>query len=150
VPSLGWLVGDEGSGNHMGKALLRAYVYRELPSDLEGAFEKTYPEGIDSIKNKIYDLEANAYLASFTKFMGDNIEHPVIRDLVETSLSEFLDRHVAKYKGYKKVPIHFVGSIAHHFSSVLLDCMKKREMIPGVILRKPIFSLADYHALGND
>ena len=43
VPSLGWLLGDEGSGTHLGKALLRAWFYRELPTDLQLAFNTTYP-----------------------------------------------------------------------------------------------------------
>ena len=35
VTNLGYFVGDEGSGAHLGKALIRAYFYRELPPDLE-------------------------------------------------------------------------------------------------------------------
>lgn len=146
VPSLGWLLGDEGSGTHLGKALLRAKFYRELPADLDAAFDTAHPEGMDAIKDRVYEKGANAYLATFTRFLGDNLQHVFVRNLVAGCLGEFLDRQVAKYSGYQQVPVHFVGSIAHHFQDILLECMEERRLIPGVIIRKPIFPLADYHS----
>ena len=145
VTSLGWLLGDEGSGTHLGKALLRAWFYRELPADLNAAFNEAYPEGPDAIKDRVYEKGANAYLASFTRFLGDHLQHPYIQRLVADSLGEFLDRHVCKYSGYQHVPIHFVGSIAHHFQQVLEKCMEERKLQLGVIIRKPIYPLAEFH-----
>lgn len=145
VPSLGWLLGDEGSGTHLGKALLRAWYYRELPTDLNTAFAAAYPEGPDAIKDRVYEKGANAYLATFTRFLGDNLNHPYVKNLVAASLGEFLDRHVCKYSGYQHVPVHFVGSIAHHFQEVLVKCMDDRRLKPGTVVRKPIYPLSDYH-----
>lgn len=145
VTSLGWLLGDEGSGTHLGKALLRAWFYRELPADLNAAFNTAYPEGPDAIKDRVYEKGANAYLASFTRFLGDHLQHPYIQKLVADSLGEFLDRHVCKYSGYQHVPVHFVGSIAHHFQQVLEKCMDERKLQLGVVIRKPIYPLAEFH-----
>ncbi|TNE48357.1 MAG: hypothetical protein EP344_19000 [Bacteroidetes bacterium] len=147
VISLGWLLGDEGSGTHLGKALLRAWFYRELPEDLKAAFEQAYPEGKDYIKDQVYEkgLNANAYIATFTRFLGDHMAHPYTRQLIADSLGDFLDRHVCKYQGHQQVPVHFVGSIAHHFEEILLECMEDRHLRPGVILRKPIHALAEFH-----
>jgi hypothetical protein len=145
VPSLGWLLGDEGSGTHLGKALLRAWFYRELPADLQAAFQTAYPEGQDAIKDRIYDKGANAYLATFTRFLGDNLQHPFVQKIVSESLGEFLDRQVCKYNGYQHVPIHFVGSIAYHFQEILEKCLDERKLKLGTIVRKPIYPLADFH-----
>jgi glucosamine kinase len=145
VESLGWLLGDEGSGNHLGKALLRAWFYRELPVDLDKAFRLAYPEGGDAIKDKIYEKGANAYIASFTTFLTDHLKHPYIQKLIAASLGEFLDRTVCKYPGHQQVPINFVGSIAHHFEAILKKCMAERNLEMGVIIRKPIYPLAEYH-----
>lgn len=150
VPSLGWLLGDEGSGTHLGKALLRAKFYRELPADLNAAFDEAYPEGMDAIKDRIYEKGANAYLATFTRFLGDNLQHPFVREMVSNCLGEFLDRQVCKYNGYQYVPVHFVGSIAHHFQDVLSKCMDERKLKLGSIIRKPIYQLADYHMHPTD
>lgn len=145
VPSLGWLLGDEGSGTHLGKALLRAWFYRELPADLSNAFATAYPEGPDAIKDRVYEKGANSYLASFTKFLGDHIQHPFVQKLVADSLGEFLDRQACKYPGYQQVPVHFVGSIAHHFQDILKKSMDERRLQCGNIIRKPIYPLADFH-----
>ncbi|MBK8554934.1 MAG: hypothetical protein IPL65_03785 [Lewinellaceae bacterium] len=142
---MGWLLGDEGSGTHLGKALLRAWMYRELPTDLKTAFEAQHPEGPTAIKDRVYEPSANAYLASFTKFLGENVRHPFVKQLVAKCLAEFLDRHVCKYQGYQQVPIHFVGSIAHHFNDILKEVMDERRLTMGTIVRKPIYPLADYH-----
>ena len=150
VPSLGWLLGDEGSGTHLGKALLRAWFYRELPTDLQTAFNAEYPEGQDVIKDKIYDKGANAYLATFTRFLGDNLQHPFVQNMVASCLGEFLDRHVCKYNGYQHVPIHFVGSIAYHFQDVLVKCLEERKLKLGTVVRKPIYPLADFHRHDTD
>lgn len=145
VPSLGWLLGDEGSGTYLGKALLRAVFYRELTPDLSKLFHEAHPEGLTAIKDRVYEKGANAYLATFTRFMGENLQHPVIKNMVAQGLGDFLDRHVMKYQGFQHVPVHFVGSIAHHFQEVLLKCMEDRKLKPGNIIRKPIYTLADYH-----
>ena len=150
VPSLGWLLGDEGSGTHLGKALLRAKFYRELPTDLNSAFDVAYPEGTDAIKDRVYEKGANAYLATFTQFLGDHLKHPFVQDLVATSLGEFLDRQAGKYSGVQHVPVHFVGSIAHHFQDVLVRCMEERKLKLGIVIRKPIYPLADFHKVEGE
>lgn len=145
VPSLGWLLGDEGSGTHLGKALLRAWFYRELPADLEAAFRQAHTEGPNAIKDRIYEKGGNTYLATFTRFLGDNLYHPFIKKLAAECLGEFLDRHVCKYQGHQHVPVHFVGSIAHHFQEVLEKVMEERKLQLGRIVRKPIYPLAEFH-----
>jgi hypothetical protein len=145
VPSLGWLLGDEGSGTHLGKALLRAWYYRSLPTDLKVAFETAHPEGPSVIKNKVYGKDANSYLASFTRFLGEHKQHPFVEDLVEKSFGAFIDAHVIKYQGCHSVPIHFVGSIAFHFQEVLNRALKARNLTLGTIIRKPVYPLADFH-----
>jgi hypothetical protein len=150
VPSLGWLLGDEGSGTHLGKYLLRAWFYRELPADLDAEFKKDHPEGANAIKDHVYEKGANAYLATFTRFLGEHVHHPFIQNLVSECLGQFLDRHVSKYQGYQHVPVHFVGSIAHHFQEILSRCMDERRMELGRIVRKPIYPLAEFHTGTTD
>ena len=150
VPSLGWLLGDEGSGTHLGKALLRAWFYRELPTDLNKAFNEAHPEGEHAIKDRAYEKGANSYLATFTTFLGQHIDHPYTKSLVAASLGEFLDRHVLKYSGAQSVPVHFVGSIAYHFQEILQKCMDERKLKLGNVVRKPIYPLAEFHTKNLD
>ncbi len=148
VPSLGYLLGDEGSGTHLGKALLRAYFYRELPPEIEKAFDEAYPEGGHAIKDRVYEMVGtNVYLAGFSKFLAEHKTHYSIQQIVAKCFAEFLDTQVRKYEDHQKLPINFVGSIAHHYEEILHNELEKRGMKLGRIIRKPIYSLGEFHLL---
>jgi N-acetylglucosamine kinase-like BadF-type ATPase len=146
VTNLGYLLGDEGSGTHMGKRIIRAYFYREMPADLMRDMQEQFPGGKTDILDKIYESgKPNVVLASFASWIGERIEHPFIQKLVKTSFGEFLDRHVLKYEGHQHLPIHFVGSLAYHFREQLLECCQARNLQPGRIIPKPVDELVAYH-----
>ncbi len=146
VTNLGYLLGDEGSGTHLAKKLIRAYYYRELPAHLEQKFNETYDIGKRELLNKLYDGErANVYLASYAKFLSDHKDDLYIQQVVHRSFGEFIDRHVTKYEGYQQLPIHFVGSIAYYFSFILEALLSERNLILGLIIKRPIENLVNYH-----
>lgn len=146
VTNLGFLLGDEGSGAHIGKAFLRAYFYRELDDELMAAFEDYNAIDRQSVLDTIYESEVpNTYLASFTRFMGEYKQHPLIQRIIFDSFGEFLDRHVRKYRGHLELPVNFIGSIAFHFRDILLAALHERDMHAGNFIPKPIDALADYH-----
>lgn len=146
VTNLGFLLGDEGSGSHIGKTFLRAFFYRELDKELEEAFEAY--TGIDraTVIDNVYESDVpNTYLASFTRFMNEHIDHPIIQSIVLRCFRDFLDSHVRKYKGHLGLPVHFIGSIAFHFKKLLLAALHERDMQAGNFVQKPIEALANFH-----
>ncbi|MCB0558471.1 MAG: hypothetical protein H6573_17850 [Lewinellaceae bacterium] len=146
VTNLGYLLGDEGSGTHLGKSLIRAYFYRELPQALTNELDKAYPGGKQAMLDKIYGKGTpNVYLASFTKFMSHNIEHPFIQRLLYNSFAEFIDRHARKYHNHLSLPIHFIGSVAYYFQDVIRAVLEERAMTPGRFIQKPIDNLVSFH-----
>ena len=146
VTNLGYMLGDEGSGSHLGKAFLRAYFYRELDEDIRDAFEEYVQIDKSVILDNIYGSDIpNTYLASFTRFMGEHQDHPIVQRIVFQSFGEFLDRHVRKYKGHLDVPIHYIGSIAYHFKTILQAAMAERNLRMGSFVHKPIEALANFH-----
>jgi len=146
IPSLGYILGDEGSGTHLGKQLLRHYFYRELPKPLEILFVKEYQLDKSQVIEKVYkQTGANRYLASFTPFLSTHIAHPFIRNLVKKSFNEFLERHLLKYTQSNNYPIHFVGSIAYHFKSILAACATEKKLQIGKIIQQPINELVYYY-----
>ncbi len=147
ITNLGHILGDEGSGYHLGKLLIKAYFYRELPKDLEELFEENYPHGERAILNEIYTSgKTNVFLSSFARFISDNRQHNFIKQLVAEAFSEFLERHVCKYKQHTSVPVSFVGSIAFHFQEILKQVLENKGMQLGIIIQKPIEKLAAFHA----
>lgn len=147
VTNLGYFIGDEGSGAHLGKALVKAYFYRELPTDLKTALEKIVPGGKSEFLSNIYgeNTSPNVYLASLTKFIAEHKDHFFMRGLIYDSFAEFIDRHVRKYPNHLSLPIHFIGSVAYHFQDFLKIMLEERGMQAGVFIKKPIDTLVDYH-----
>ena len=146
IPSLGYILGDEGSGAYMGKKLLQHFFYRELPSPLQQQFIKEYQLDKSQVIEKVYkQTGGNRYLAAFTPFLSAHIAHPFISNLVKTSFEEFLERHVLKYRQSSTYSIHFVGSIAHHFKPILEICLLEKGLQVGKIIKQPIKELAYYY-----
>lgn len=146
VTNLGYLCGDEGSGTHLGKKLIRHYFYREFPKDLVEPFEQYVGGGKGKILDNIYgEATPNVYLASFTRFMSAHKDHYFIQRILYRSFAEFIDRHVRKYEGHIKLPVHFIGSIAFIFQETLNLVLTERGMHSGTFIKQPIDSLVEFH-----
>lgn len=146
VTNLGFLLGDEGSGSHIGKKLVRAYFYREMPAELHPVIEQVCPNGRKDILDKVYGGGVPAaYLASFTKYFQGHQAHPFVREVFKRSFTEFLVRHVCKYKGHETLPVHFVGSVAFHFRGILEEAVVEQGLHMGTIIKRPIDKLLGYH-----
>jgi N-acetylglucosamine kinase-like BadF-type ATPase len=147
VTNLGYLCGDEGSGTHLGKKLIRHYFYREFPKDLIEPFEAFIgPGGKQHILDTVYNgTPPNVYLASFTRFMSEHKDHPFIHRILYRSFAEFIDRHVRKYHGHLRLPVHFIGSIAYVFQDMLKIVLMERAMEAGIFIKQPIERLVDFH-----
>lgn len=150
VTNLGYLLGDEGSGTHLGKYIIRSYFYRELPIELSKKFEKVCPGGKQEILDNVYGESVPAlYLSSFSKFLAENKEHPFIEKLIKSSFLEFFSRHVFKYENYQNLPIHFVGSVAFHYQDILRKMLKEMNLKFGMVIKEPIDNLTKFHLNGN-
>lgn len=146
VTNLGYLLGDEGSGSYLGRQLLRAYFYRELDATLQEAFEEYAQLTRQTVLDKVYESETpNVYLASYTKFLGQHLQHPLVQRIVFDGFAEFIDRHVRKYRGHLELPIHFIGSIAFYFKDILSVVLAERDMQMGKFIQKPIDELIKFH-----
>ena len=146
LPSLGFLIGDEGSGSAIGKNLLRRFFMKKLPSDLQNDFIEKYNLTIeDAIKNMYHNPRANAYLADFNKFVVERKSHPYFQNMVFDEMKNFLDYQVLPYEEAKEAEINFIGSIAFYYEDILRAAAAELNLNVGVIVQKPIESLVDYH-----
>ena len=146
VTNLGFLLGDEGSGSMIGKRLVQAYFYREMPPEFRPIIEKECPNGKSDILDKIYSGGVPAaYLASFAKKFYGHRQHPFVWGLIKKCFDEFLQRHVFKYENYRSLPVHFVGSVAYYFSDILKELLTGHGLQMGIVLKRPIEALFEYH-----
>lgn len=146
MPSLGFIAGDEGSGNHMGKRVLRYYAYKTFDEELMAVFEQMFGNNLDAIKQRIYkEPFPNRYLAGFTKLLVENRGHYMVENIIEDSLNEFFHAHLLKYRESWKYPIHFTGSVAFEFRDVIENLCNQCELTAGKIERTPLDGLIRFH-----
>ncbi len=146
VPSLGFMLGDEGAGASLGRRLVRKYFYREMPKDIETAFREEYQMNKEVIFHNVYKSELpSRYMAQFTKFMSKHLDHPFIFNLVKKEFASFADTQIMKYDNVQNLPIHFLGSVAFYFRAALEEVLNERGLTFGRIVREPIETLVEYH-----
>ncbi len=146
IPTLGYLAGDEGSGAHLGKLLIRSYFYREMPQDIREEFEIFFPGKHEKILQGLYtNPPANQFLASFTQFVSKHLSHPFTQKILDQNFQAFIDTQLSKYPGYQTLPANFVGSIAYYFQNQLIKCLEKNKIKAGTIISKPLQNLIQYH-----
>lgn len=154
VPSLGYILGDEGSGAVLGKRMVGDLLKNQLSEDLKEAFFQEYETSMADIIEKVYRQPfPNRFLAQLSRFCADHIDDPRIHALVYDHFVQFIRRNLLQYftpspsgEGRGEVtPVGFVGSIAYYYKPILEEAMKAENLPVGTILQDPIEGLKQYH-----
>ena len=144
--SLGFILGDEGSGSNIGKRLLQSYFLKKMPADLTLKFEMEFELDANIVKkNVLNNPRANVYLASFNEFLTKHQNELFVQNLLYDSFKEFFLNQVLTFKQAKEVEINFVGSIAFFYMSVLKTIISEFNLKIGRIVQKPMDGLVNYH-----
>lgn len=146
VPSLAYILGDEGSGSYFGKILIREFFYKKLPEDISKAFHAEFNLTDKALIKRVYnEPNTNVYLASFMTFIGKHKEHPHVKNWMVNGFREFIDIHVKCFPNWSEVKVHFIGSVAHYFRNDLAEACKQEGVELGTVIQKPIDNLVRYH-----
>ena len=146
IQSLGFWLGDEGSGGYLGKTLVRDFFQDRLPADLHTAFHVRYALDRPILLENAYQKPfPNRYFAAFTPFLSENIAHPHVVGLVTDAFELFLTTYVKRFPESKQWPVHFVGSVAHYFTQPLHWVVEQMELRMGQIVKAPAERLAQFH-----
>jgi N-acetylglucosamine kinase-like BadF-type ATPase len=146
IPSLGYILSDEGSGSYLGKILLRDVFKNIAPKEINDKFFDTYKFDKNDILNSVYKLpNPNKFLASFTTFIYENIENEYIYKIVYSGLDDFLKYQITLYDNYRKTQLNCTGSIAYYFANILREVAVRRFIVINKIVKSPITELVNYH-----
>ena len=143
--SLGYVLGDEGSGAYLGKKLL-AGVFRnrfskKILKDFMEEFDLTAHNAIQRIYNQ---PKPNHFLASFATFIFNHRNERDMHDMIHQCFEDFF----AAFFGdslESDLPFSFAGSIAWYFSDILREVGKNCGVHIENIVQSPIAGLALYH-----
>ncbi|MBP3227321.1 MAG: ATPase [Bacteroidaceae bacterium] len=145
TPSLGYILGDEGSGAVLGRLLLGAVFKRQLPQAVCDAFHAEYALTQAEAIARIYrSPQPNRFLASFAPFLAKHREVDAVCDLLVTEFRRFFRHNIAAYSR-PDLPVSFVGSVAHHFALELRAAARAEGFSVDRILQMPLPALSIYH-----
>lgn len=150
VPSLGFILGDEGSAATLGKRLVSDLLKNQLGDDLKERFLSQYAINQADVIEHVYRQPfPNRWLANLARFCTENIDDPRIHDLVYDHFAQFVKRNISQYytteEQKQSMPVGFVGSIAFYYRPVLEQVMSDYGFRVGQILQDPIPGLVEYH-----
>jgi len=142
---LGFVLGDEGSGSWFGKALIRDFLYGNMPPEIAKAFNDRYHLDKETIIKNVYQRpKANSYLAAFVRFLNEVRTSAYAQNMLKSGFTEFIETNIKTYPDYHKYKCHFVGSVAYQFSDELTTLCGQYGVHVGKIIKKPITELLDF------
>jgi N-acetylglucosamine kinase-like BadF-type ATPase len=148
---LGYILGDEGSANWLGRRLLKSFLNDLMPLDFAEKFIKKYDLNRTQILDKVYrQAEPALYLSSFVDFLMDNQNHPFVKKLVSEGFDLYLKTYIKPLKEiYPSSSIHMLGTVAAGFEEYLVEVALNNNLEISSIIKEPIYNLLKYYSNKN-
>lgn len=145
IPSLGYILGDEGSGAALGKRLVSAVYKNGLSQGIINDFIARYELKLPDVIEKVYRSgKGSAYLASFAPYILEKIKSTEIKNLAVKEFENYFDKNIIKYHNISH-QMGIVGSIGFEFQTILKDVAERYGIKLTKFLRSPISGLISYH-----
>lgn len=146
IPSLGYIMGDEGSGSHLGRLLVKAFVTRRMPDAIADDFTRFAGLSYDDMVRAIYSHpEPGNLLASFAPFLSKNIGEEFCEGLVMESFTSFFSFLKPMLPEVALPEIAATGSVAANFSAQFIKAAEIAGFKVRRILSSPFPDLLAYH-----
>lgn len=141
INSLGYLLGDEGSGYSLGRVFLKKYLRGELNERISKKFEEKYEIRDDNYKI-LYEKSSNKIIANFSGFINENKNDKILKDLIFNHFEYYFKEVIIKYN---KKELYLTGSIAHYFEGEIREVSKKFNIDVMQVEKDPVDHLVNYH-----
>lgn len=148
IPSLAFILGDEGSAGYFGKKLINKYYRYEIPDELKVSLEKNYNMSLDHINKGLYDApQKSRFIASYGAFLGDHADHPFIREMLYEGFENFITRILLKYSNATDHEVRFIGSVACGHQEMIKEILQDNGLKPGLFIKNPMNRLVKFHSV---
>lgn len=150
VRSLGFILGDEGSGAALGRLFLSDALKNVAPRQLVDGFFEKFKVTPDDILDSVYNNNlANRNLREYSFFLSEHLDDDYVQNLIYNEFNRFFERNLCQYE-YKKYPVCFVGSVATTYSTILLEVANKYGITIRKIIRSSMPGLVMYHGANQE
>lgn len=147
IKSLGYILGDEGSGASIGKAFLNLLLNNELPIEIKTDFELEYELSLNNIITKTYKEKfPNRFLASFMPFLAFHKKNEAINMLLFNNFNDFFEKTIVKYPNYNNLELKLTGSVAFYFSDIIEQICTIKGINLVEINKTPTQGLIKFHS----
>ena len=139
APSLGYLLGDEGSGTYLGKLLIQSYLREELPETVARDLEEKCAIDRTEVLRRLYRESApNRFLASFAHYLGERRDVPALHNILVQGFTDFFRTQIEPLLPYNIYILHLMGSVSYHFRDVLEEIAQKKGCVLGNVTPSPL------------
>lgn len=146
VPSLGYILGDEGSSAYLGKKFIADMLKGIAPSELTQQFFERYAVTHNMLMDEIYsNLLPARSLARYGMFLADCLDIAYVYQTVYSGFQRFFMRNLTAYD-YHNNPVCFVGSTAVAFRPVLERAARDFGVDIAKVIPNSLPGLIEYHA----
>ncbi|MEO8885939.1 MAG: hypothetical protein ABI367_07735 [Mucilaginibacter sp.] len=148
---LGYILGDEGSGNWLGRQLIKSFMNETLPEAIRTKFTKRYDADRTNLLEKVYRGKQPAlFLSSFTDFFIDNQDEQYLKSVIKNGFDRLINTYLLPlHKQYPQAPLHFEGSVAFAFQDHLRQAAADVKLEITHIIKEPINNLLTFYSNKN-
>ena len=156
--STGYILGDKGSANHLGRLLLDDYLTHRMPTRLRHLFHDIYTMSDAQMMDAVYHRpNPNRFLASLAPFAVRHSEEEYCNDMIVETIAQWYFSAIIQMKrpamrlfraGEGTGTIHIVGGFAKAIEPQLRELFEDPHPLPlhlGIVAADPIDGLRNYH-----
>jgi glucosamine kinase len=148
---LGYILADEGSGNWLGRQLIKGFMNETLPEPIRKKFVKKYDADRKTLLEKVYRQQQPAiFLSSFTDFFIENKDDAYISGVIKKGFGQLIDTYILPLKRqHPDADIQFAGTVAASFSIYLQESAAEANLTISNIIKEPINNLLTFYSNKN-
>lgn len=147
APSLGYVLGDHGSANHVGRLLLLDHLTGKMPDELNTLFHERYPMSREEWIETIYHRpNPNRCLAALAPFAVEHLDDDYCRNTIYYALDDWYSYQLADLilpTDCRRLCV--VGGFAAAIGGVLDDYCDDNGLTLGNVAADPIEGLREFH-----
>ena len=152
--STGYILGDTGSANHVGRLLLNGYLTHRMPGKLRYLFHDTYQMSDAQFINAVYHQpHPNRFLASLAVFAANHQEEDYCNDVIVDAISLWYFEVLKPLYWHRSYfpstewggSVHLVGGFAMAIEPLLKVLFEEGPIQLASVVADPIDGLRRYH-----
>ncbi len=148
---LGYILADEGSGNWLGRELIKMFMNETLPEVILKKFLTRYDFDRTTLLEKVYRQKDPAvFLSSFTGFYLDSRDNDFIKGIIKKGFRKLTETYLLPLsEQHPEAKLYFAGSVAYGFQTELKEVVQNANLKIATIIKEPINNLLTYYSSKN-